>query len=196
MLILRRKKFLINYKLQLGILLTSLSYVGGLTLVVSVSLFAPLILKLRDADPDSTEAADAALRILYLHETYWLPVLFALVAIALHSVAASHRIAGPLYRIRRICEAMRSGQLPKPVKLRKGDSLGPEMDVVNGMLETWRGLIAKAQEDAAALHESLTHYRGQSITAQAGIDADELLNDVLRTEQELHDTLNRFKCEV
>ncbi len=195
MLILRRRRFLINYRLQLSILLTSLSYVGLLILVVSVTLFAPLIIHLRHADYDSAESSDAALRILYLHETYWLPVLLTFVAIALHSVRTSHRIAGPLYRIRRVCEAMSAGILPKPARLRKSDHLGPEMDVVNGMLDSWRGLIAKTQADAAALHESLASCRGQAITPQTGVDAEALWSEVERTEQQLQDTLGRFRCE-
>lgn len=193
---LRRRKFVINPELQLGILLTSLSYVGFLTLVVSVALFAPLMLQLRQPDYDSTETSDAALRILYLHETYWLPVLLTLVAIALHSVSTSHRIAGPIYRFRRVLEAMKAGILPKPVKLRKGDYLVAEKDAVNAMLDTWRGLIAQAQRDAAMLHESLPRYRELPTTGHTDAVADALWSDIVRTEQQLHDTLNRFKCEV
>jgi hypothetical protein len=193
---LRRRKFIVNYKLQLSILLTSLGYVGFLILVVSVALFAPLILRLRHPDYNSIETSDAALRILYLHDTYWLPVLLTLVAIALHSVSISHKIAGPIYRLRRICEAMIAGVLPKPVVLRKGDYLRPEMDAANGMLDAWRGLIAGAQRDATTLHESLSRYRELSTTAHTDVAADDLWNAIVRTEQQLHDTLGRVKCEV
>jgi len=195
-LFLRRRTFIVNYKLQLSILLTSLGYVGFLILVVSMALFTPLVLQLRHPDYNSTETADAALQILYLHETYWLPVLLTLVAIALHSVSTSHRIAGPLYRFRRICDAMIAGVLPKPVALRKGDYLGPEMDAANGMLDAWRGLIAGAQRDVTTLHQSLSRYRELSTTARTDVAADDLWNDIVRTEQQLHDTLGRVRCEA
>jgi hypothetical protein len=66
----RRKKFVINKKLQFRFLLIILCYVGVFVLVIFASLFAPLILQLRHADVTSIEASEAALRILYLHDKF------------------------------------------------------------------------------------------------------------------------------
>ena len=63
----RRRTFVINRKLQFSVLLTSLGHVGFLTLVVTLALFAPLVVELRQPNWDSPETTDAALQILYLH---------------------------------------------------------------------------------------------------------------------------------
>jgi hypothetical protein len=194
-LILRRRTFVVNRQLQFSILLTSLSYVLLLVVVVSTALFAPLVLQLSQPDKNSTETSDAALQILYLHETYWLPLLLTLLAIALHSVATSHRIAGPLYRFRRVCEAMASGVVPRPVTLRKGDKLKAELDAVNAMLETWRTMVAEAKRHGATLHEGLSTYGAPSTPAQAAPAADALWAEIVRAEQQLRETLDRITCE-
>jgi hypothetical protein len=194
-LILRRRTFVVNRKLQFSILLTSLSYVVLLVVVVSTALFAPLVLQLSQPDRNPTETSDAALRILYLHQTYWLPLLLTLLAIALHSVATSHRIAGPLYRFRRVCEAMTAGVVPRPVTLRKGDHLTAELDAVNAMLDTWRTLVAQAQRHGATLHECLSSYRAPSTTSDADPTADARWAEIVRTEQQLRETLGRVTCE-
>lgn len=195
MLILRRRTFVVNRKLQFSILLTSLSYVLLLVVVVSTVLFAPLVLQLSQPDTNPTETSDAALRILYLHENYWLPVLLTLLAIALHSVATSHRIAGPLYRFRRVCEAMATGVVPRPVTLRKGDHLRADMDAVNAMLDTWRTQVTQAQQHGARLDECLSSYRAPSTTSPADPAADALWAEIVRTAQQLRETLGRVTCE-
>jgi methyl-accepting chemotaxis protein len=195
-LILRRRTFVINRKLQFSMMATSLCYVGLLVLVVSTALFAPLILQLSRPELNATDASDAALRIIYLHETYWLPVLLTLLAIALHSVSASHRIAGPIYRFRRVCEAMAAGVVPKPVTLREHDHLKTEMDVVNAMLDRWRTLVVQAQREATRLHESVSTYRDLSASSRDDAAAGAVLADIVRTEQRLHDALAGLSCEA
>jgi hypothetical protein len=190
-LILRRRTFLINLKLQFSILLTSLCHIGLLIAVVTVALFAPLILELNSGKPGSADTSDAARRILYLHDVYWLPVLLSLLAIGLHSVRSSHRIAGPVYRFRRVCEAMAGGVVPEAVTLRKGDQLHAEMDVVNAMLETWRLVVADAKENAERLQESLAAYEELSDTTPGSPDAAAAWADILRSNRRLHDTLAR-----
>jgi hypothetical protein len=192
---LRRRTFVINRQLQFGILLTSLGYVAFLVVVVSFALFTPLVLQLRHPDDHSAATSDAALQILYLHKTYWLPVALTLLAIALHSVATSHRIAGPVYRFRRVFEAMRAGVVPGPVKLRKSDYFRPEMDSVNAMLDAWRGLITQVQRDSAALGEAVSRYNALEPAVRSDGAAEALWEDIVRLEKQLHDTLTRLTCQ-
>jgi hypothetical protein len=192
---LRRRNFVVNRPLQVSILLTSLGYVALLILVISVALFAPLIIQLRHPDYESAETTDAALRILYLHEVYWLPVLLTLLFIALHSVRTSHRIAGPMYRFRRACESMKKLALPAPVRLRKHDYFRPEMDTVNSMIEAWRGFVTGVQRDSAALHDGLARYAILSKSAPAGAEAEAVWEDIVRTEQQLHEAVARVGFE-
>jgi len=188
--ILRRRTFLINLKLQGSLLLTSLGHILLFIVVITVALFAPLILRLNSGEPGSLEAGDAALRILYLHDVYWLPVLLSLVAIGLHSIRASHRVAGPVFRFRRVCETMATGVVPPPVTLRAGDHLHAEMDVVNAMLETWRRVVGEAKADAGMLQDSLAAYE-ETVDTAPGSPAAAAWADILRSNRRLHETLAR-----
>jgi hypothetical protein len=192
---LRRRRFVVNRQLQFGILLTSIAYVVFLVVVVSFALFTPLVLQLRHPDDYSVATSDAALQILYLHKTYWLPVALTLLAIALHSVATSHRIAGPVYRFRRVFEAMKAGVVPGPVRLRKGDYFRPEVDSVNAMLGGWRGFIRQAQRDSAALGEAVSRYKELAPATRSDEAAEAIWADIVRLEQQLQDTVTRITCE-
>jgi hypothetical protein len=191
----RRKKFVINKKLQFRFLLIILCYVGIFVLVIFASLFAPLILQLRHADVTSVEASEAALRILYLHDKFWLPVFFTLIAIALHSLHTTHKIAGPLYRFRLIFDAIKAGALPKPARLRASDYLHPELNVINGMLEALRERIGQMQRDAEKLHETLSRYGELSNQTHRDATADGLWDEIIGREKQLHETLKGFEIE-
>ena len=193
----RRTRFVVDTKLQFSVLLITLGYVGFLLLVVSVSLFAPLVFQLRHAGSGavSAEASSAALSILYLHDRFWLPALLALAVIVLHSLRTTHRIAGPLYRFRRVFEAVRDGVLPKPVRLRKGDYLGAEMDAINGTLASLRGRIGQAQKEAEKLHQSIARYREQSNAPDQDATAGGLWNDIVATDRQLGEALGWYRIE-
>ena len=195
MLIGRRRTWIVNRELQVGMLLTSLGYVVFLVFVVAFALFAPLIHQLRQPGRDATEMSNAAFQILYLHETYWLPAMLGVLAIALHSIGTSHRIAGPLYRFRRVCEAMAGGVVPGRVTLRKNDQLQAELDAVNAMLHTWRALAADIRRDADRLQECMSRYAGPSAPGASDAASSALHADILRAGQQLQETVGRIRCE-
>jgi general secretion pathway protein G len=183
----RRRTYIVNPALQIGMLVTSLGYVVFLVFVVAVAVFAPLVLRLTQPGPDTAETSDAALRLLYLHQVYWLPALLGVLVIALHSVGTSHRIAGPLYRFRRVCESMTAGVVPPRVTLRKGDQLLREADAVNAMLDTWRTFVDDAQRDLRRLRESVA-------TCEHQLD-DRRWADLLWAAEQLDRTLSRVRRE-
>jgi methyl-accepting chemotaxis protein len=192
---LRRRKFVIDWRLQLSFLLITLGYLAFMILVISVSLFAPLILQLRHVNATSAEASDLALKILYLHDKFWLPVFLALVAISLDSLRTTHKIAGPLHRFRQVFEALSEGRLPKPVKLRKGDRLSAEMEAINRMLAALREQIGQMQTGAEKLHETISRYCKLPKAAAADPATHSLWNDVLNRERQLREMMDRCKIE-
>jgi methyl-accepting chemotaxis protein len=133
---LRRRKMIVDTKLQFRLLLVSLGYLVFYISVLTLALFVPLMFQLNAAGPNTSESLETATSILYLHQHFWPISLLSLVVIVLHSILTSHRIAGPLFRIRRVVELVRDGTIPGPARLRKGDLLQPEMRLVNEMLES------------------------------------------------------------
>jgi hypothetical protein len=132
----RRRKYIIDSRLQLKILVISLCYVLFFFIVLIVSLYSPLIPRLNRTAYSTWESVEAAKQILFLHKQLWPASLLGLIAISIHSIITSHRIVGPLYRFRRILTLLRNGIISRPVILRRRDFLKTEMKAVNDMLES------------------------------------------------------------
>ncbi len=61
-------------------------------------------------------------------------IFFALLAMV--SALLSHRIAGPIYHIERICREIKKGDKQARVRLRQGDALADLAEEFNSMLDT------------------------------------------------------------
>jgi len=151
----KRRKYVVYRKLQLTLLIISLSYVILFCAVMGTYLFIPLMMELDKSGIGSDQAFVAAKRILYLNEKFWPALLLTFFAIACHSLFISHKIAGPLYRFNLIFRAMKEGAVPSPIQLRKGDYLYNEMENINQMLERLRGKLTEVQEAQAHLNRSI-----------------------------------------
>ena len=151
----RRTRILIS-TLQYRLLLVNLAYFGVIVLALVGLLLLPPLLRLRTAPLDaSAENLAAANEFLVLHARLWPALLIVLALLALHSVIVSHRIAGPLYRFRRVFEAVAAGDLSVRARLRKHDYLMPEADALNEMLEALAARVAGLEEEARAVREAL-----------------------------------------
>jgi methyl-accepting chemotaxis protein len=152
----RRRKFIINKDLQLSLLIISIFYIFLFLLVIGSILFIPAMMELNQADYHSTQALEAASKILYLHTKFWPAVLLALFLVALHSIRTSHQIAGPLYRFNCLFESMKDGNLPKRITLRKGDYLLNEVDLINQMLGSLQTRVQEIKEAQTNLNVAIS----------------------------------------
>ena len=191
----RRKRFLVDKRLQLRFVWMNLIYAALPLIAVAVSLFSPLIFQLYNLDGQSAEASNAAVNLLFLHDRFWPPVLITLVLVMAHSLKTTHRIAGPLFRFRSVFASIEAGILPKPVKLRKNDYLDAELNAINRMLDSLRLQVSEITRLAEKLHESAGRY-GDSVDHSRTIEAaDEIWNDIVKTEDQLLKVLSRFRVE-
>ncbi|HXX53627.1 MAG TPA: hypothetical protein VEI28_03550 [Thermodesulfovibrionales bacterium] len=190
----RRRKFLINKKLQFGLLFASLFHVFIFIAVIGSALFIPLFMEMEKAQGPSLKVEQAAKIILYLHANFWPPVLLSLVLICILSIRTSHRIAGPLYRVILVLESLRKGKLPKPIRGRKGDRLTAEIELTNQMLEGLRlhvGEIQKARED---LNDAIAAFR-KVIGRATGEEMALLMKDIREKGSTLEEKLRYFTIE-
>jgi len=190
----RRRKFLINNDLQFSLLFASLFYVFSFIAVIGSALFIPLFMELDIAHGSSLKVQQAATVLLYLHANFWPAVLFSLVLIVILSIRASHRVAGPLYRITLVLDALKEGNLPKAVHLRKGDRLAAEIEITNQMLERLRIKVGGIQKAEAELNDAIAacskvigHAPDEEIT--------ERLNDIKEKGNQLAERIGYFKIE-
>ncbi len=116
----RRKVRLVDRQFQLGLawrmlLVFLLFFVSGIFLVFAPSVFGIL------TGAGLAELEPAAQEFLILHQRIWPAVLLVLAGVFLYTLVASHRIAGPIYRINAVLRKMLEDEYPKDVSLRKGD---------------------------------------------------------------------------
>jgi methyl-accepting chemotaxis protein len=66
---------------------------------------------------------------------YLLSGVLTMLGIAIISVFHSHKVAGPLYRVRQVARDIAEGKLYQRVKFREGDALHPLAGSINSALE-------------------------------------------------------------
>ena len=146
----RRTRFLID-KFQYRILFLHLLYFLALILIFTSAVFLPLIMQLESGTLSVAERHAVADQFLSLHARLWPAVLILFVLLSAHSVFVSHRIAGPLFRFRKVLKAVASGDLSVRLTLRKKDYLVKEAELVEEMIVTLRNKIGSLQEHCSEL---------------------------------------------
>lgn len=153
----RRTKYLVDRSFQLKSLLMMISILLLQTMIVLAAVFAPTVYVLY-SDLPLEQRADAAKSILLLHSTIWPGILAVIVLFGLLSIYLSHKVAGPLYRIKSALSELTAGNYSVRVTLRKWDELIDLAEQVNLFSETLdvsrTALMLKQQavaEDLAAL---------------------------------------------
>jgi hypothetical protein len=79
-------------------------------------------------------------------------LFFFLVA---HSIYVSHKIAGPLYRIRCVLTSVGSGNLKARARIRRGDYLKEDAEAVNTMVRELDKRIGRMRGDCGVAREEL-----------------------------------------
>ncbi|MEO2198698.1 MAG: hypothetical protein ABGY72_21800 [bacterium] len=116
--------------------------------IFMTSLFAPLIAQLLMDDGSLLARQRAAQQFLWIDETVWFPLLLTFLCLITHSVFVSHRIAGPLVRLRRVLGAVDAVADPcarqrRPVHQSRTHDEHPAAERVPATIQT--GLLARCR---------------------------------------------------
>jgi methyl-accepting chemotaxis protein len=186
-----RRRYIVD-NLQYRLLLTSLLYVLAVVLIFAGALFMPLMITLNEGAAASPAVSEAARQFLALHNRVWPPVLALVALLVIHNIVFSHRIAGPLYRIRSELRKIGDGNLFVHVKLRKNDYLDKEALSVNEMVDALRSKIRsieKNQKRASAVLVELQRALMRGSADEMGGQIDELGTILER----LRDSVDQFQ---
>lgn len=123
-----RRRFWVSTRLQKPFVLMALGHVALFAVITAGTLFLPLM----DAPAGGT--TPKAWMLFYLNHRFWPAAVVGVVFVALHAAFVSHRVAGPLLRMRRALQEASRGGAPDPVRLRDGDYLHPEAEALNELL--------------------------------------------------------------
>lgn len=149
-----RKRILID-RLQYRLAAASLIYILTALFVFSVVVFGPLVQELQSDTHYSAQKLELANILLYLHGRVWSGFLLLMLLLCLHSVIVSHRIAGPLYRLRKSFDSVTKGDLSHTAKLRKNDYLHREAEAFNEMLVSLRNRITELAKYSSEMTDVL-----------------------------------------
>ena len=182
----KRKTILID-RLQYKLLGINLFHLTCIIFLFLIAIFSPVVIALYSgSSPEQAERASA--EFLGLHKRIWPAVPVALILISLHSIVVSHRIAGPLYRFRKVYEEVERGNLSIRAVIREKDYLGREADCLNQMID---GLQARVR----SIDDSIDEVRSAYARLEAGLGSAsraELAGLGGRLEM-LRDRMDRFR---
>jgi methyl-accepting chemotaxis protein len=149
---------IINKSHQYRFLALILIYIIIITGVLVSVLFVPDIIRMNDQSLSIEVRTVAAENILMLHYRVW-PVIIAFICvIGLHSIRTFNRFIGPLYRFDLTFRDVCNGNLDNRIRLRKGDFLLQEADVINEMFDVISEKIKNIQEKGETALTALNDY--------------------------------------
>jgi len=187
----KRQRILIE-SYQYRLLFINLLYFCTILLIFAATLFLPLILQLRKGSASIIEQGELAGQFLALHARVWPAMLIVFVLLALHSILVSHRIAGPLYRFRKVFGVVARGDLSVRANLRKGDYLGKESESLNEMIASLRAKIESIQSHHIEMQTVLTALK-QSIERGSIEDMHRQLEELHMQMEELRASIRQFR---
>lgn len=137
---------------------------------VDIAISQPLPFELMDVNVGMEDNAGLKSNLFSL---LW-PVLLisvglTLVTTFLFGLILSHRLAGPVYRMRLELASIKKGNLGIPFKLREKDAFHHLAADINDLREHWRESIGELQEIYEKLDSGSTDEQSQSLKRLAGI---------------------------
>lgn len=189
---LRKRTYLLWDSFQFRFLAISLVHFFIIIMTFVVTLFVPLMVQLDNLSLSLAEKQDLASQFLSLHQRVWPAVLVVVLLLAVHSIFFSHRIAGPLYRARRIFKAIAGGDLTVSTVIRKGDYLHTEMECLDEMVTSIKTKIADIEAQQRELHGPLAELR-RAVESGAMTDAGMSMKKVDEQLERLRVCVDHFR---
>jgi methyl-accepting chemotaxis protein len=184
----RRRRYLIDKRLQLRLVIYNATYFLVTVAIIGLGLLLPLVLDLYNPNLSIVQQGEVADKILYLHARLGPVLLVILLALCVHSVFVSHKIAGPLYRFRATFKQVAQGDLSKGVKIRRGDFLLNEQAKIEEMIESLRSRLTNISNEQAEIEQvinRLVHEFSQSTSEHLKANISRLQECDSRLKKEL-----------
>jgi methyl-accepting chemotaxis protein len=191
----KRRNYFIEKKFQTKYMLLTSLMLFSYTLLFIAIIFAPYMLTLY-LDYPLAEKAEAARALLLLHAKIW-PWIGAIILIyAVVSIFISHKVAGPLFRLKRSLAMIAAGNLDIVIRLRKWDDLKDLAEHINLLTEELRTFIITLRNDYNLLSEyivDLEHeIEARILDEEAG---RELIHKVEESKKNIEAALKKFNIK-
>ena len=185
------RSLLQNRRVQLIHALLIVTYLAVYTLLLSAAALAPTLLALR-GDASHATLADAA--ELFLFENRVWPLALLLIAgCGVHSILMSHRVFGPLVRVRHEAARIGDGDLTRRVRFRKNDHLLDLRDALNAMVDRLDRRMGEVHVARARCAHRLEVLRHGGLLGTGGSSRRQLFEDLYEDFVQLEQRLAGFK---
>jgi methyl-accepting chemotaxis protein len=168
----RRRQFLVD-RFQYRLLGFNLLYFVGIVVVLLVSILAPIIYVLNSSSSTPQEMEHASAVFLELHARLLPALTLALLVASVHSILVSHRIAGPLYRFRKVFGVVAQGDLTARAGVRKKDYLGRDAESINGMIVALDNRVSEIARSAEEVRTAMDECMARTDDPEELLDLEE-----------------------
>jgi signal transduction histidine kinase len=158
------------------------------TFIFTAILFFPSILTLY-FDTSIPEKTEAARTFLVLHNTVWPTTGVVIFIFGIISIFLSHKIAGPIYRLKHAIAELIGGNFGTKIRLRKWDDLQELAEQVNVLSDDLHSYVNTLKKDHEQLFYHIEQLEQEISTEKAGQKVIEQIKD---QQKAIAVTLERF----
>ena len=162
---------------------------GGLLTIGLLYLWAMKTTTVSIVNSRVVTATTANYMLPLLIQTFIIVTVVVAIATILVTLFVSHKIAGPLYRFKRVLEAMGEGDFLNQVKIRKGDQLQDLAKIFDEMIAKNRVKIKTLKADLGIFNEKLDNISESEISDQKRA----YLSELKRISNKIDQLINNFK---
>jgi methyl-accepting chemotaxis protein len=192
----KRRIYFIDKEFQTKYILLTIFLLLTYTFAFIIIIFSPYILTLYFDFYSLSEKAEAARTLLILHAKVWPGIAGIILLFGVLSIFITHKIAGPLYRLKKTISEITNGNLDVRVKLRKGDDLKDLAEHVNMLSEELRTFVNTVKVDYDLLSEYILDLEreidAKMITEESG---RKIIKKVQNSRKNIEATLDKFKIQ-
>ena len=187
----RRRHYFIEKKFQAKFILRFciLLFAGGLLTIGILYVLATqsTTVSIVNSRVVAKTTADFILPIL-IQTVIIVTLILSLAAIVL-TLLVSHKIAGPLYRLKKTMQALEMGDFSLDFRLRRSDQLQDLSDAFNNMIKNIRQGHQQLKDNFISLKEKLDNISEQELPEHKR----PALSELKKISQELNKIINNFK---
>jgi methyl-accepting chemotaxis protein len=189
-----RKKYFIEKQLQTKFILCTILLLMFYTLLFVMILFLPYVIHL-SSDYPLKEQTEAARMLLSLHTSIWPALAVVVLSLGVLSLFISHKVAGPIYRLKKYLAEIAAGNVDVDLKFRKRDELHDLSASVNVVIHELRLLVRALKHDHAAVSSCMAdieqQIEKQQIDAVAGL---ELIEKLKALKMDIAQTVDKYSA--
>ncbi len=167
----RRRQKIVDAKFQLGLGLHLIGWLYLYVVLFAVGANLPAIKSIFASDISEPDYVDAMLALRGFSRFVVVPLALTFLAMAGHAIVVTHRIAGPVYRMKMVLRQVAAGELPPSVRFRDHDYLKDLAEEATTALAALRDHRQRTQRMNAETSEAL---RRVLQAAKDGADAARL----------------------